>query len=199
MRDEAIEGAVAPIGYIVDRKRVALIDENGAPVSPGEVGELVVRGRMSLGSWTGGRLTGARFLQDPEDPDSRIYGMGDLVRQRADGLFEYVGRRDRQIKVRGLWADLGEIETALRGSDGVADAVVVVRSGTSEADSIVAFVTMLEPSSQPDKAQMRRTVVSATAEHMAPADIRVISAIPRLANYKPDLQRLNALLERPNS
>jgi len=195
VRDEAITGAVAPIGYLASGKSVALIDETGQPVRAGEVGELLVRGRMALGSWMKGQLSDARFMKDPDDPRSRIYGMGDLVRQREDGLFEYVGRRDRQIKIRGLWADLGEIETALRSSEGVADAAVVVRKRAGEADTLAAFVAMIEPHARPDKAQLRRNVVSATAEHMAPSEIRTLEAIPRLANYKPDLRRLSALLD----
>jgi acyl-coenzyme A synthetase/AMP-(fatty) acid ligase len=194
VRDEAIEGATAPIGYLVKGKRVALVSEGGRSAPPGEVGELLVRGPMALGSWQDGHVTPARFLPDPDDPTSKIYVTGDLVRQRPDKLFEFVGRRDRQVKIRGLWADLGEIESALRAADNIDDAVVVVRSAEGQPDTLTAFVTLADPMAPLDLALARRAALTGTAEHMVPSDIRVLPAIPRLANYKPDLQRLDAML-----
>ena len=64
-------------------------------------------------SWRDGRMVPGPLLRDPEKPGSWIYPMGDLMRRRADGLFEYVGRKDRKAKIRGLWADLGEVEARL--------------------------------------------------------------------------------------
>lgn len=193
-RPEAVDGAVAPIGHIMRHAQVALLGEDGRPVARGETGELLVRGEMALGSWQKGRLTSARFLQDPDDPAGRIYVTGDLVRQRDDGLFEFVGRKDRQVKIRGLWADLGEIEAALRSADGVDDAVAIVRSSAGQADEIAAFVTPVVAGEAPDAPTLRRTVASACAEHMAPSIVRVLPAIPRLANHKPDLLALEATL-----
>jgi acyl-coenzyme A synthetase/AMP-(fatty) acid ligase len=194
VRDEAIEGAVAPVGYLSRGKRVALVAEDGRSAQPGEVGELLVRGPMALGSWQNGQVTPARFLPDPHDPTSKIYATGDLVRQRPDKLFEFVGRRDRQVKIRGLWADLGEVESALRAADNIDDAVAVVRSAAGQADTLAAVVTLADPTVGLNLADARRAVRAATAEHMVPADIRVVDEIPRLANYKPDLRALDSLL-----
>ena len=83
VRDEAIEGAVAPIGYIVSGKQVALVLEDGSNAPPGAVGELLVRGPTAMGSWQQGKVGPARFLPDPTDPTSKIYATGDLVRQRS--------------------------------------------------------------------------------------------------------------------
>jgi acyl-coenzyme A synthetase/AMP-(fatty) acid ligase len=126
-----------------------------------------------------------------------IYPMGDQVRMRPDGLFEFIGRRDRQVKIRGLWVDLGEIESALRAAEGVVEAVVVARSVKGGADTLAAFITLDDANTPPLAAALRRAVVAATAEHMAPAEIRVLAEIPRLANYKPDLVRLDAMLSEP--
>jgi len=193
VRDEDIEGAVAPIGYLARNKQVALVSEDGTSTSPGEVGELLVRGRMAMGSWQNGQVTPARFLPDPDNPTAKIYVTGDLVRQRPDKLFEFVGRKDRQVKIRGLWADLGEVESALRAADNIDDAVVVVRSTSGQADTLTAFVTLADSSCSLNMAETRRAVLAGTAEHMVPSDIRVLTAIPRLANYKPDLQALDRL------
>jgi acyl-coenzyme A synthetase/AMP-(fatty) acid ligase len=197
VQDDKIEGSVVPLGYLVRNKQVAIVDENGRQVPVGQIGDLLVRGEMAMGSWQGGRVTKARFLSDPEDPSVMIYPMGDQVRMRTDGLFEFIGRRDRQVKIRGLWVDLGEIESALRAAEGVVEAVVVARSVKGGADTLAAFITLDESMPAPQAAALRRAVVAATAEHMAPAEIRVLAEIPRLANYKPDLVRLDAMLSGP--
>jgi acyl-coenzyme A synthetase/AMP-(fatty) acid ligase len=193
-RADAAGGVTAPVGYVLPGKQVAVLGEEGRPVTKGETGELLVRGETALGSWQKGRLTSARFLQDPDSSSGRIYVTGDLVFQRDDGLFEFVGRKDRQVKIRGLLADLGEIEAALRSADGVDDAVAIVRSSPGHADEIAAFVTPAMPENAPDLPSLRRAVASACAEHMAPSIIRVLPAIPRLANHKPDLLALRAMI-----
>jgi acyl-coenzyme A synthetase/AMP-(fatty) acid ligase len=194
VRDEAIEGPVVPIGYLAQDREVVLLSESGEPCGVGEVGELLIRGELGLGSWQRGRVTPLRYLLDPTDPSKKIYLSGDLVRMRPDGLFEFVGRRDRQVKIRGLWADLAEIEGALRTQQSVSEAVVVVKSAPGEADALVAFVTAADPDEPIDAPALRRAVATTIAEHMAPSEIRVLDAIPRLANYKPDLTRLDRML-----
>ncbi len=191
VRPDFDEPALAlPCGYLAANKAVAVLDGDGRPVAVGEEGEVVIRSRqMALGAWQDGRLTPGPFLADPDDPQARIYAMGDLVRMRPDGMAEFVGRRDRQVKIRGFRADLGEVEAALRQHPEVADvAVVAVRE--AEDTAIVAYCTFRHPSAPPGAAELRRTVVAETAEHMAPSRIFALEAIPRLPNYKPDLVRL---------
>jgi acyl-coenzyme A synthetase/AMP-(fatty) acid ligase len=192
VRDAAVDGAVVPVGYLMPGRRVALLDGAGEPVADGEVGELLTRGAMALGAWKDGRMIPGPFLSDPDDPQSRIYPMGDLVRKRRDGLFEYIGRSDRKVKVHGLWADLGEVEAALRTIEGVTDAVVIAGENKAE-ERLVAFIVMAEGIARPSPGVVRRAVASETAEHMAPAEIHMLDAIPRLANFKPDLVRLRAM------
>ena len=123
--------------------------------------------------------------------------MGDLMRKRPDGLFEYVGRKDRKIKVRGLWADLGEVEAALRTVNGVTDAVVISEGSATDGERVFAFVVMAVGVAPPSPAAVRRIVAEETADHMAPSELHVLDAIPRLANFKPDLVRLRAKLGIP--
>jgi acyl-coenzyme A synthetase/AMP-(fatty) acid ligase len=197
VRDEEITGPDVPVGYLARGKAVAVVGEDGRPTPPGEVGELIVRGEMAIGSWQGGRLTRTRFASDPDDPKKLIYVTGDLVRMRPDGLFEFVGRRDRQVKIRGLWADLGAIETALREVDGISDAVVIAHANPGGADTLAAFVTVQTDAVQLSAAELRRHVAAATADHMTPSEIRFLPSIPRLANYKPDLVKLDGMLAQP--
>jgi acyl-coenzyme A synthetase/AMP-(fatty) acid ligase len=192
--DTKIEGASAPVGYLLPGRQVALLDDAGQSVSPGETGELIVRGPMALGAWRSGALTAGPFLPDPDDPLSRIYPMRDLVRQRSDGLFEFVGRKDRQIKIRGQWADLGEVEAALRGIETVTDAVVISARRDGEGDRLVAFLVLEDDAVQPTLGAVRKHVAADTAEHMAPAEVHFLPAIPRLPNFKPDLVRLDQIV-----
>ena len=193
VRDDKITGTVVPVGYLMSGRRVALLDEQGAPVADGEVGELFARGPMALGAWQSGCRVPGPFLPDPDDPSSSIYPMRDLVRKRSDGLFEYVGRKDRKVKVRGLWADLSEIEAALRMMQGVADAAAIAESENTPSEQLVAFIVMTPGHRPPSTADVRRAVARETADHMAPTIVRVLEHIPRLANFKPDLMRLRSL------
>ncbi len=193
VREDQITGAVVPVGYLLPGRRVALLDEEGDPVVDGEVGELFARGVMAMGGWQGGHKVPGPFLQDEEDATSSIYPMRDLLRKRPDGLFEYVGRKDRKVKVRGLWADLGEVESALRMIEGVADAVVISRSEDSGDERLSAFIAISEGAPPLTAAQVRRAVATETADHMAPAEVHILDSIPRLANFKPDLVRLKAI------
>jgi acyl-coenzyme A synthetase/AMP-(fatty) acid ligase len=193
VEDAKIDGASVPVGYLLPERRVALIDETGASVSTGEIGELLVRGPMALGAWRGGKLVAGPFLLDPDDPGSRIYPMGDLVRQRPDGLFEFIGRKDRRVKIHGLWADLDEVEVALRNLDDVLDVAVVAASKSGEGDRLVAFLVLEDGTTPPSLGEIRQAVGAATAEHMAPAEVHYVGKIPRLPNFKPDLVRLDKL------
>ncbi len=196
VRDDQMDGPAAPVGYLMPGRSAALLDEGGHPVADGEVGELFVRGAMATGAWRSGARTPGPFIPDPEDPSASVYPMGDLIRRRPDGLFEYIGRKDRRVKIRGLWADLADIEAALRSMDEVADAVVIATGDASEAERLSAFLVLEPDAAPPSPGAVRRTVARLTAEHMAPAEVHVLGEIPRLANFKPDMVRLRAMSAR---
>src|SRR5207302_6792859 len=93
-----------PIGYPLPDNRLAVIDEYGRNTPPGEVGELVVGSAyVALGVWVDGRCA----------PSCRLFRTGDLVRQRPDGLLERIGRKDRQVKIRGAGGGLVGVEAVL--------------------------------------------------------------------------------------
>ena len=194
-REFVADGLALPCGYLSEMKAIALLDAAGRPVAPGEPGEILVRGRsMALGFWQGGKVVPGPFRQDPDDPDGRLYPMGDLVRMRPDGLVEFVGRRDRQVKVRGQRADLGDIEAALHQHPEIADVAVIASPSTTAGDAIItAYCVPVDPAAPPDPASLRSLVAAETAPHMAPARFRFLDIIPRLPNYKADLVKLAAL------
>ena len=194
VRDEAVEGLTVPVGYLEPGRRISLLDEEGRPASPEQGGEMVAADRhVSLGVWRSGRLESGPIQTDPNDPSIRIYATGDIMRRRPDGLFEFCGRRDRLIKVRGLRVDLGEIEAALRNVPGVADAVAVALQREGDTPLVTAFLVAETPEHNLTNALVRQSVTAETAEHMAPSLIRWVAEIPRLANHKPDLVRLTVL------
>jgi non-ribosomal peptide synthetase component F len=117
-----------PVGRCVPDRKVVLLDESDCPVQDGEVGEFVVSGPyLALGYWQDPALTARLFSTDPVDPQVRFFKTGDLGRRRPDGLFEYVGRKDEQIKLGGHRVDPGEIESVLRQLADVKEAALVVR------------------------------------------------------------------------
>lgn len=101
-----------PIGRPLGNVRAYVLDRHDQPVPVGVPGELCIAGAsVGRGYWNHPELTAAAFARDPFAPgdDTRMYRTGDIVRRRADGNLDFIGRRDRQVKVRGVRIELGEI------------------------------------------------------------------------------------------
>ena len=134
-RDFVAAGPDLPCGYLASNVSVVLLDDDGAPVEPGSIGELVVRGRyIASGMWRNGQVLAGPFTRDADDHASRIFHTGDLIRLRDDNLAEFAGRCDRRVKIRGLRADPGDVEAALHRLPGIADCAVVTRSSKRHGD-----------------------------------------------------------------
>ena len=100
-----------PVGRPAPGRRVKIVDDDGNPMIDGEVGEIVVASRyLALGHWRDRALTTSAFEIDPVDPNSRIFKTGDMGRLRPDGLLEFIGRNDQQVKLRGHRIEIDEIE-----------------------------------------------------------------------------------------
>jgi amino acid adenylation domain-containing protein len=195
--DEAVraESPRLPVGRPVPGYRVTIVREDGTPAPVGEVGELVVRSPyVALGYWNEPELTQRRFEIDPADPRTRTFRTGDLGLCRPGGLFEFLGRKDEQIKLRGHRMELGEIEGALRRCTGVLDAAVAVRRNeTGAARALVAYVELA-----PGVRGMLPRHVMAMASRLlprevAPAAVVLVDRLPRLPNLKLDRTGLAAL------
>jgi non-ribosomal peptide synthetase component F len=125
-----------PIGRPIDNTQIYLLDSERQPVPVGVAGELYVGGAgLARGYWRRTELTEESFVANPFsiDGDSRMFRSGDLARYLPDGNLQYLGRLDRQVKVRGQRVELGEIETALRTYPAIGDCVVVASSFRSPA------------------------------------------------------------------
>src|SRR6185436_6317561 len=111
-----------PIGRPIANTDVRILDRWGDRAPIGGVGELCIGGDgLALGYLGDPVLTSERFRADPVEPDARMYRSGDLARWREDGSIEFLGRRDRQLKVRGFRVEPGEVEEALRRHPAVSD------------------------------------------------------------------------------
>jgi thioesterase domain-containing protein/acyl carrier protein len=184
------EGSRVPLGYPLAGNALAIVGEDGTPVAPGEAGELIVRSPyIALGRWVDGRCVADDFPADPKDLSCRILRTGDLVRLRADGLIDLIGRKDRQIKIRGQRVEPGELEAALRRQPGVRDAAVYPRRVGANW-WLIAYVV-----GEADAAALKSILREALPPALQPQRIHTIDAIPRLASAKLDAKALAALDE----
>ena len=133
-----IPGRPVSIGWPLDGWEAAVIDENGEPVEPGEVGELVIAG-AGVARYLDPILDTERFPPVPSLGWERAYPTGDIVRETANGLL-FVGRRDHQVKIGGRRIELGEIDAQLSGLDGVRAAVTVVQEPNAGTKLLVAYL-----------------------------------------------------------
>ena len=143
--DEA-EAGPPPIGAALPGTLVQLVDALQRPVPAGEIGELWLGGLLAQGYVGQPIMPDERLVMGPPAGAVRWYRTGDRARQRDDGLFEFHGREDHQVKLRGARIELGEIEAALCDLDGVHEACVLVR-GEGRQAHLLAWLGTRQPRS----------------------------------------------------
>ena len=174
------------VGYPVPGGAFLLLNDNGEVCGPDEPGELVVRSRYNaLGEWQNRRCVPGRLIQDPHDPDQRIYFTGDIARRTADGVYLLLGRKDRQVKINGQRVEPMEIEALIRDAPGVLDAIVLSRSDGAST-TLLAFVAAAPDAAEALGDTLRRSLRSRLPAHMVPSRISVMADLPRLPGGKID-------------
>ncbi len=136
--------ALAGLGEPIAGTRCYVLDEHLRPSAPGELGELYLAGAgVARGYWRRPSATALRFLPDPfaAEPGERMVRTGDLVRRTARGELRYVGRRDFQVKLRGLRVEIEEVEAVLGSHPDVAEAAAVV-TNDGGVSQLTAFVKL---------------------------------------------------------
>ena len=175
-------GAAIPIGSAIDNAQLYVLNSNAQLCPPGVIGEICIAGEcVGLGYLNNEALTDAVFIDYP-GCSSKLYKTGDLGRYLPNGELEYMGRKDFQVKLRGLRIELSEIEAALKGITDIEDALLLVRK-----EVLVAYV-LTHPNS--DSSEWKSILRDKLPEYMVPNHIVKLQEWPLTPNGKVDRQAL---------
>ncbi|MFK4066953.1 amino acid adenylation domain-containing protein [Streptomyces sp. NPDC029674] len=182
-----------PIGRPIDNTYAVIVNDRSEPVENGETGEIWIGGEcLGLGYVKDPRKTASVFVPNPfpEIPGDRLYRTGDLGYRRPDGLLQFVGRLDHQVKIGGVRIELSEVEAGLLRHPQVREAKVIVHEeGGSRA--LVAFVTVR--SAELGSAALREHAAASLPPALTPRRFVVLDALPLTPNGKADRKALQQL------
>lgn len=196
-----------PIGRPIANAQLYVLDAQRQPAPIGVPGELYIGGAgVARGYLSRPELTAERFLSSDfgfliadleaqsgiTNHNYRIYKTGDLARWRADGLVEYLGRGDEQVKVRGFRVELGEIESALLAHSAVREAAVVALGDAEKR--LAAAIVWADPTHAPGLGELAGFLKSRLPDYMLPATFAALEALPLLPNAKVDRKTVATLL-----
>ncbi len=180
-------GESVPLGRPLRNVRIRIADERMRPVPLGAPGEIIIAGvSVGRGYVHDEQRTAAAFLPDPDDPGGRLYRSGDFGRWTPEGQLEFHGRRDAQVKIRGLRIEIGEIENRLMRVAGVRDAAVVVADGGQDR-FLVGYCTW---SGDDEPTSLREQLAAGLPAYMVPTALVVLDAMPLTPNGKIDRSEL---------
>jgi amino acid adenylation domain-containing protein len=190
-----------PVGYAVEGVEALLLTRDGVQNAVFGVGEIALRSRHTApGYWRRPALTAERFVPDPfsGEPGARLYRTGDLGRLLPDGEIEYLGRTDRQLKLRGFRVEPGEVEAALALHPAARDVAVLALPDERGEGRLVAFVVAAEEE-WPGDAEWRAYLRRRLPDYMTPSAFVRLERMPLTPNGKADRRRLAELSAEPRA
>ncbi|QOQ76195.1 non-ribosomal peptide synthetase [Pseudomonas poae] len=181
---KAEDGERSPIGRPLGNVICRVLDEHLNPLPAGVPGELCIGGiGLARGYLGRAGLTAERFVADPlGEAGARLYRTGDRVRWSADGVLEYLGRLDQQVKLRGFRVEPQEIEARMLALDGIAQAVVLVRD-----QQLIGYYTA---GTDLFEQQVKSALAAELPEYMVPAQLMRLDAMPLSPSGKLDRRAL---------
>jgi amino acid adenylation domain-containing protein/non-ribosomal peptide synthase protein (TIGR01720 family) len=187
-----LTGNNVPVGYAVEDTEILLLNE-GQPVGFNRPGEIVIRSQyLSPGYWQSQEQTDAAFKPDPRGGRERLCYTGDLGRMRPDGCLEHLGRKDLQVKIRGVRIELAEIEAALSEIDAVREAAVVARENEAGEKILVAYVVPSGEEAAFPVDVVRSALLEQLPAYMLPSEFVLLPALPLTPTGKIDRRALLA-------
>jgi amino acid adenylation domain-containing protein len=170
-----------PIGRPIDHAQCLVLDAHRQLLPLGVAGELWIGGAgLARGYLNSPELNAERFVAHPFEPGQRLYRSGDLARFRDDGMLEYLGRADSQVKISGHRIELGEIEALLAAQPGVRHCAVLAREGAAGMPRLVAFAA----GQALQGAALQRALGAVLPDYMVPTSIVVLEQMPLLPSGK---------------
>jgi amino acid adenylation domain-containing protein len=198
-RHDATFGPV-PIGRPIANTQLYVLDEALQPVDRNLTGELYIGGDgVGLGYLVRRELTDERFIPNPfsSDRHARLYRTGDLARFNPDGILEYIGRIDNQVKIKGFRIELDEVETIVKQYPGVRDCVVVAREDATGEKRLIAYVVSAQSEAE-EMDELRKFMRAKVPDYMVPSAFVGMEALPLTTNGKIDRQALPAPERKSN-
>ena len=179
------ELARVPIGRPISNVTMYILDEWLNPVPQGAVGRIYIGGvAVGRGYWNRVELTKLRFIEDQFSgaQGAKLYDTGDLGSWRPDGAIEFLGRKDGQVKLRGVRIEVGEVEAELRNANGIRDVAVVLGEARGGEQALIAYFVGVEPAVNADS--LRQHLLLRLPEVMVPTAFVQLAALPLTASGK---------------
>ncbi|WP_257142704.1 condensation domain-containing protein [Bacillus cereus] len=176
------------LGAPIDNTKVYVLDEEGNPVPSGIPGELYIGGAgIARGYLNRPDQTDCAFVPDPFEQNGRLYKTGDLVKWHSDQTIEYLGRLDKQVKIRGMRIEPGEITAKLLELDEIENGYVMAHHDEEGQVNLCAYIVW-KKESEPEK--IRRKLAQTLPEYMIPVHFMTIDELPLTPNGKMSEQLL---------